>query len=138
MLSTKNDIKHLDFCESVLFPFILFVFMQKETPRMGFLSDINLCSADQISPYISTEKNGLWIDTMLSRQSFRATPKPLVLGSSPSAPAKKSKSKDLDFFICVRRTQHHLRATHASSFECQLNIIAAPRGTNERCCTSCK
>ena len=38
--------------------------MQKETSRMGFLSDINLCSADQISPYMSTEKNGLWINTM--------------------------------------------------------------------------
>ena len=55
------------------------------------------------------------------------SPKPRVVGSSPSAPAKKSKSKDLDFFICVRRTQHHLRATHATSFERQLNIIAAPR-----------
>ena len=24
---------------------------------------------------------------------------------------------------------------HATSFERQLNIVAAPRGTNERCCT---
>ena len=38
------------------------------------------------------------------------SPKPWVAGSNPPAPAKKSKSKDLDFFICVRRTQHHLRA----------------------------
>ena len=55
---------------------------------------------------------------------------------SPSAPAKKSKSKDLDFFICAAgttsfawHTQHH--------FERSENIIAA-RGTNERGCTSCK
>ena len=31
------------------------------------------------------------------------SPKPWVVGSSPSAPAKKSKSSDLDFFICAVR-----------------------------------
>ena len=30
------------------------------------------------------------------------------MGSIPAGGAKKSKSFDLDFFICVRRTQHHL------------------------------
>ena len=47
--------------------------------------------------------------------------------TSPTPATKKSNSKELDFFICVRWTQHHLRATHATSFERQLNIIAAPR-----------
>ena len=35
---------------------------------------------------------------------------------------KKSKSKDLDFFICVRRTQHHLRGTR--------NIISSKARTS--------
>ena len=30
------------------------------------------------------------------------SPKPWVAGSNPPAPAKKSKSKDLDFFICAQ------------------------------------
>ena len=51
------------------------------------------------------------------------SPKPWVAGSNPPAPAKKSKSKDLDIFICAAGT---------TSFERQLNIVAAPRGTNER------
>ena len=31
-----------------------------------------------------------------------------VAGSSPAGGAKKSKPIGVDFFICVRRTQHHL------------------------------
>ena len=62
------------------------------------------------------------------------SPKPWVVGSSPSAPAKKSKSKDLDFFICVRRTQHHLSACtqyhltkgqhHSAARRTQMNDVA--------------
>ena len=40
--------------------------------------------------------------------SERACERTLSLGSSGAGGAKKSKSFDLDFFICVRRTQHHL------------------------------
>ena len=62
------------------------------------------------------------------------SPKLGVAGSSPSAPVKKSKSQDLDFFICAAR-HNIICVAHATSFERQLNIVAAPRGTNERCCT---
>jgi hypothetical protein len=53
---------------------------------------------------------------------------------------KKSKSKDLDFFICAAGTTSFAAVrfanhAHTTSFERQLNIIAAPCGTNERCCT---
>ena len=65
------------------------------------------------------------------------SPKPWVAGSNPPAPAKKSKSKDLDFFICAAR-HNIICVAHATSFERQRNIIAALSGTNERCCTSCK
>ena len=57
-----------------------------------------------------------WIDRGIVQLVEQRSPKPFVVGSNPTAPAKKSKSKDLDFFICVRRTQHHLSATHATSF----------------------
>ena len=45
-----------------------------------------------------------------------------VAGSSPAGGAKKSKSFDLDFFICVRRTQHHLTEGQ-HHFERSENII---------------
>ena len=60
------------------------------------------------------------------------SPKPWVVGSSPSAPAKKSKSKDLDFFICAAR-HNIICVEHATSFERKLNFITATSGTNERC-----
>ena len=45
-----------------------------------------------------------------------------VAGSSPAGGAKKSKSFDLDFFICVRRTQLHLTEGQ-HHFEQSENII---------------
>ena len=58
-------------------------------------------------------------------------------GSNPYSPAKKSNSKELDFFICAAR-HNIICVAHATSCECQRNIIAALSGTNERCCTPCK
>ena len=43
------------------------------------------------------------------------SPKPWVAGSNPPAPAKKSKSKDLDFFICAAR-HNIICVAHATSF----------------------
>ncbi|MBO5907920.1 MAG: hypothetical protein J6Q85_07215 [Clostridia bacterium] len=46
-----------------------------------------------------------------------------------SSAAKKSNSKELDFFICA--TRHNIICVaHATSFDRQVNIIAAPCGTN--------
>ena len=56
--------------------------------------------------YIALQKGYRGVVQLVERQS----PKLHVQSSSLCAPAKKSKSKDLDFFICVRRTQHRLRA----------------------------
>ena len=47
----------------------------------------------------------------------------------------KNPSRKTWIFSFVPQAQHHLRATHATSLERQLNIIAAPCGTNERGCT---
>ena len=47
-------------------------------------------------------------------------------GSSPAGGARKSKSLDLDFFICVRRTQHHLTEGQ-QHFEFSENIIVRSR-----------
>ena len=47
-------------------------------------------------------------------------------------PCQKSKSQDLDFFICAAR-HNIVCVAHATSFDRQVNIIAA-RGTNERGC----
>ena len=60
-----------------------------------------------------------------------STPKPWVAGSNPPAPAKKSKPIGLDFFICADR-HNIICVAHATSFEHQLNFIAALCGTNER------
>ena len=65
------------------------------------------------------------------------SPKPRVVGSSPSAPAKKSKSKDLDFFICAVR-HNIICMEHATSFSRRLTSFRRKADTNERCCTSCK
>ena len=63
-----------------------------------------------------------------------------VTGSSPVVPTKKSKSKDLDFFICVRRAQHRLRVYSQHHFLQSKNIISladTKRGcaTHKRCYT---
>ena len=47
-------------------------------------------------------------------------------GSSPVIRTKKSKSKDLDFFICVLRTQHRLTEGQ-HHFEQSENIIVRLR-----------
>ncbi len=52
------------------------------------------------------------------------SPKPRVQSSSLCAPAKKSKSKGLDFFICAER-HNIICVAHATSLERQPNIIAA-------------
>jgi len=49
-------------------------------------------------------------------------------------PLPKNPSRKTWIFSFVPQAQHHLRATHATSFDRQVNIIAAC-GTNERCCT---
>ena len=56
-----------------------------------------------------------------------------VVGSSPTGGAKKSKSKDLDFFICVRRTQHHLTEGQ-HHFKQSENIISHSSGHKMMLC----
>ena len=46
------------------------------------------------------------------------------VGPNPATPAKKSKSQDLDFFICAAR-HNIICVAHATSFERKLNFIAA-------------
>ena len=46
------------------------------------------------------------------------------VGPNPATPAKKSKSQDLDFFICAAR-HNIICVVHATSFEPWLNFIAA-------------
>ena len=66
----------------------------------------------------------------------RETPTLEAAGSNPVGQAKKSKSFDLDFFICAAR-HNIICVAHATSFDHKVNIIAA-RGTNERGCASHK
>ena len=67
----------------------------------------------------------------IAQQVEQRSPKPRAEGSIPSAPAKNPKALLSDFSF-VPQAQHHLRATHATSFDRQVNIIAAC-GINERC-----
>ncbi|MBQ8441155.1 MAG: hypothetical protein IJX19_10875, partial [Clostridia bacterium] len=53
--------------------------------------------------------------------------KTVVRGFESSCPCQKIQVERLGFFHLCRKAQHHLRATHATSFERQLNIVAAPR-----------
>ena len=55
----------------------------------------------------------------------------------PSSPAKKSKSSDLDFFICVRKAQHRL-PVRATSFRAKREHHCPCVDTNERCCATHK
>ena len=59
------------------------------------------------------------------RQAVRhGTLTPAFVSSNLAIPAKKSKSQDLDFFICAAR-HNIICVAHATSFERQLNFIAA-------------
>ena len=53
------------------------------------------------------------------------SPKLGVVGSSPSAPAKKSKSKDLDFFICAAGTTSFARKGNIISSEARTSLPLA-------------
>ena len=73
--------------------------------------------------------NSLRLRTSLRK---KATPWPFSL-AHPAGGAKKSKSFDLDFFICVRRTQHHLTEGQ-HHFEQSENIIAYSSGHKTMLC----
>ena len=67
------------------------------------------------------------------------SPKPLVVGSSPTAPAKeKSAFGRMRIFSFVSAGHNIVCVAHATSFERQLNIIPPQADTNVRCCTPCK
>ena len=64
--------------------------------------------------------------------------KPMGRGFKSFCPCQKIQVERLGFFHLCRRTQHHLRATHATSFSRRLTSFRRKADTNERGCTSCK
>ena len=55
------------------------------------------------------------------------------VGSNPAIPAKNPKAELSDFSF-VSAGHNIICVAHATSFDRQVNIIAALCGTNERCC----
>ena len=76
---------------------------------------------------LPTERRGNKISySSLAQSVERMTVNHDVVGSSPTGGAKKSRPIGLNFFICVRRTQHHLTEGQ-HHFERSENIIIHSR-----------